>query len=63
LKIKHPNFSKIFSLDGTVYIEQKIVFQTLSEHKIDGGIYVMEMKGIHNGKSIGETLKKVVVSF
>jgi carbonic anhydrase len=63
LRIKHPNFGKIVTLDGTVYIAQEIVFHTPSEHKVDGGVYDMEMQIIHNGKSVGDTLKKVILSF
>jgi carbonic anhydrase len=63
LRIKHPNFGKIVTLDGAVYIAQEIVFHTPSEHQINGVTFDMEMQIIHYGKSIGDTLKSVILSF
>jgi len=63
LRIKHPNFGKIVTLDGAVYIAQEIVFHTPSEHTINGVRFDMEMQIIHYGKSIGDTLKTTIFSF
>jgi carbonic anhydrase len=63
LRIKHPNFGKIVTLDGAVYFAQEIVFHTPSEHKINGVTFDMEMQIIHYGKSVGDTLKSVILSF
>jgi len=63
LRIKHPNFGKIVTLDGAVYIAQEIVFHTPSEHQIEGNTYDMEMQIIHYGKSVGDTVKQVILSF
>jgi carbonic anhydrase len=63
LRIKHPNFGKIITLDGTVYIAQEIVFHTPSEHTIDGVKFDMEMQIIHYGKSTGDSLKSIILSF
>ena len=63
LRIKHPNFGKIVTLDGAVYYAQEIVFHTPSEHTINGKKFDMEMQIIHYGKSVGDTLKSVILSF
>jgi carbonic anhydrase len=63
LRVKHPNFGKIVTIDGAVYVAQEIVFHTPSEHQIDGNYFDMEMQVIHYGKSIGDTIKQVVLSF
>jgi carbonic anhydrase len=63
LRIKHPNFGKIVTLDGAVYMAQEIVFHTPSEHTINGVKFDMEMQIIHSGKSVGDTLKTVILSF
>lgn len=63
LRIKHPNFGKIVTLDGAVYYAQEIVFHTPSEHTINGKQFDMEMQVIHYGKSVGDTLKSVILSF
>lgn len=63
LKIKHPKFGKIVTLDGAVYYAQEIIFHTPSEHKINGVTFEMEMQIIHRGKSVGDTLKTVILSF
>jgi carbonic anhydrase len=63
IKIRHPNFGKVVTLDGGVYTAQEIVFKTPAEHKVEGNTYDMEMQIIHHGKTIGDTIKKVVLSF
>jgi len=63
LRIKHPNFGKIVTLDGAVYYAQEIVFHTPSHHTINGKRFDMEMQIIHYGKSVGDTLKSVILSF
>lgn len=63
LRIRHPNFGKIVTLDGAVYVAQEIVFHTPSEHQIEGNVYDMEMQVIHYGKSVGDTMKQVILSF
>lgn len=63
LRIKHPNFGKIVTLDGSVYMAQEIVFHTPSEHTINGVKFDMEMQVIHYGKSVGDTLKSLILSF
>jgi carbonic anhydrase len=63
LRIKHPNFGKIVTLDGAVYFAEEIVFHTPSEHTKNGKRFEMEMQIIHHGKSVGDTLKSVILSF
>jgi carbonic anhydrase len=63
LRIFHPNFGKLVTLDGTVYHAEEIVFHTPSEHTIDGKRYDMEMQVIHYGQSKGDIAKQVVLSF
>ena len=63
LRILHPNFGKIVTLDGAVYYAQEIVFHTPSEHTINGVKFDMEMQIKHYGKSVGDTLKSVILSF
>lgn len=62
LRIFHPNFGKIVTLDGAVYVAEEIVFHTPSEHTIDGKRYDMEMQIIHYGQTRGDIAKQVVLS-
>jgi carbonic anhydrase len=63
LRIFHPNFGKIVTLDGAVYVAEEIVFHTPSEHTIDGKRLDMEMQIIHYGQTKGDISKQVVLSF
>lgn len=63
LRIFHPNFGKIVTLDGSVYVAEEIVFHTPSEHTLDGKRFEMEMQIIHYGQSAGDIAKQVVLSF
>ncbi len=63
LRIFHPYFGKVVTLDGTVYNAEEIVFHTPAEHTIDGKRYDMEMQVIHYGQSKGDIAKQVVLSF
>lgn len=63
LRIFHPNFGKIITLDGAIYVAEEIVFHTPSEHTIDGKRYDMEMQVIHYGQTKGDISKQVVLSF
>jgi carbonic anhydrase len=63
LKIRHDNFGKIVTLDGSLYTAQEIVFRTPAEHSINGKKFDMEMQIIHFGQTAGDIAKQVVLSF
>jgi len=50
-------------MDGAVYNAQEISFHMPSEHKINGETFPLEMQIVHQGQSIGDTAKNVIVSF
>jgi carbonic anhydrase len=63
LRIKHDKFGKTVTPDGSVYYAQEIVIHTPAEHMIDGKNYDMEIQIIHQGKSVGDIGKQLVLSF
>lgn len=62
LKIKHPNFGTVVTLEGVVYKAQEIRFHTPSEHKIQGKSFDMEIEIIHFGQSKGDISKQFILS-
>lgn len=63
LRIMHPNFGKIVTVDGSVYKAEEIVIHTPSEHTINGKKYDAEVQVIHFGQSSGDIAKQIVLSF
>jgi carbonic anhydrase len=63
LRIKHDSFGKTVTPDGSVYFAQEIVIHTPAEHMINGKKYDMEIQIIHNGKSVGDIGKQLILSF
>jgi carbonic anhydrase len=63
LRIFHPNFGKIVTLDGAIYIAEELIFHTPSEHTLNGKRYDMEMQVVHYGQTRGDIAKQVVLSF
>jgi len=62
LKIKHPNFGKVVTLDGVVYQAQEVRFHTPSEHKIDGQSFDLEVEVIHFGQTPGDIGKQLILN-
>jgi carbonic anhydrase len=62
LRIFHPNFGKIVTLDGAVYVAEEIIFHTPAEHTINGKRYDMEMQVVHYGQTQGDIHKQVILS-
>lgn len=63
IRIFHPSFGKIVTLDGSVYHAEEIVFHSPAEHMINGVRHEMEMQIIAYGQSKGDIAKQVVLSF
>jgi carbonic anhydrase len=63
LVIRHPNFGRIITNDGTVYQAYEIRIHTPAEHRINYKRYDMEIQIIHQGKTVGDIAKQVVLSF
>jgi len=63
LRIQHPNFGKIITVDGSVYKAEEILIHTPSEHTLDGKKYDAELQVIHFGQSKGDIAKQIVLSF
>lgn len=63
LRIKNAKFGKTITPDGSVYDAEEIVIHTPAEHQIDGKKYDMEVQIIHNGKSVGDIGKQLVLCF
>jgi len=63
LRIKAPTFGKVDTLDGGVYQATEIIFNTPSNHRINGEKFDMEMQVVHKGISKGDIAKKVVLCF
>lgn len=63
LRIMHPNFGKIITVDGSIYKAEEILIHTPSEHSINGKKYDAELQVIHYGQSKGDIAKQIVLSF
>ena len=63
LKIKHNNFGRVVTMDGSLYTAQEIIFHTPAEHSINGKIYDMEMQIIHFGQTTGDIARQVILCF
>jgi len=63
LRIIHPNFGKIITVDGSVYKAEEIVMHTPSEHTLNGKNYDAELQVIHYGQSKGDIAKQIILSF
>lgn len=63
LKIRHDNFGRLVTLDGSLYTAQEIVFHTPSEHTINGKRFDMEVQIIHSGQTSGDVAKHAILSF
>jgi len=62
LRIK-ANFGKAVTKDGSVYDAEELIIHTPSEHKLDGRAYDMEIQIIHNGKSVGDIGRQLILCF
>ena len=63
MKIFHPKFGRIVTVDGAIYNAEEIVIHTPSEHKLNGKKYDLELQIIHYGQTKGDIAKQVVLSF
>jgi carbonic anhydrase len=63
LRILHPDFGKLITVDGAVYSAEEIVIHTPSEHTLEGKIYDMEISIIHYGVSQGDIAKQATLNF
>lgn len=63
LRIKHPKFGKLVTMDGTVYYAQEIQIHTPAEHTFDGKTFDMEVQIIHYGQSKGDLSKQAILCF
>jgi carbonic anhydrase len=63
LRIINAKFGKTITPDGSVYDAEEIIVHTPAEHQIDGKKYDMELQIIHNGKSVGDIGKQLILSF
>ena len=63
IRIKAWSFGKVLTLDGGVYRANEIIFNTPSNHQIEGISYDMEMQIVHKGISDGDIAKSVILSF
>lgn len=63
LRIDFKKFGKVVTPDGAVFDAEEIVIHTPAEHQINGQKFDMEVQIIHNGKSVGDIGRQVVLCF
>jgi carbonic anhydrase len=63
IRILHPDFGRLITVDGSVYSAEEIVIHTPSEHTIDGKKYDMEISILHFGITQGDIAKHATLNF
>jgi len=63
LRVFHPDFGRLITVDGSVYSAEEINIHTPAEHTIDGEQYDLEVSILHFGISKGDIAKHATVNF
>jgi len=63
LRILHPDFGRLITVDGAIYSAEEIVIHTPSEHTINGKTYDMEISILHSGITQGDIAKQATLNF
>lgn len=63
VRIRAPSFGKVVALDGSIFQAHEILFNSPSNHRINGETFDLEMQVIHTGISKGDIAKHLILTF